>query len=134
MSIALSDNMSLAVDVAVRLGKDCRQQAVIDRKLASLLLAIRDAGSMQQACDELFCSTRQAQRTLKRFADGSGIRLLEHHGARGVELTEEGRQCIDLYVAARGCVEQIVREHGFPRALPPLNQWPNEADWNHREL
>lgn len=136
MTIQLSDQMGLAVDVAVLLRKKpgAQQDAVIDRKLIDLLLAIEDTRSVAKACERLNCSTRYAQRMFKHFTDASGLELLRHRGWQGTELTDEANQCIALYVAARGCSEQIVKTSGFPRALPALNQFPSEHDWNHRSL
>lgn len=136
MPIKLSDQMSLAVDVAIFLKKKSgmQEEASIDRKLVDLLLAIDDTQSVAKACERLNYSTRYAQRMMKHFFDGSGIVLLEHHGSQGTKLTEEARQCIALYVALLGCIEQIARTNRFPRALPPLSQYPTQLDWNHRDL
>ena len=136
MPIALSDQMSLALDVAILLRRnhDVAQDAVLDRKLIDLLLAIEDTNSVAKACERLCCSTRYAQRMIKRFSDASGLELLKHRGWQGTELTDEAHQCIALYVATRSCTEQIVMTNDFPRALPALNQFPNKHDWNHRDL
>ena len=137
MALALSDQMQLCVDASIKLKKRndvTLGYAVIDRELVDLLIAIRDTGSVLDACKQQCISVRKGQRTMKRFVDCSGIELLQHRGAYGTGLTEEGQQCIDLYVAAQYCVRQMVKEHMLPRALPPLNQFPNEHDWNHRSL
>ena len=137
MSITLSEQMQLSVDVSVLLKKrpgETLPHAEIDRELVDLLIAVRDTGSVQEACDQLCLSIRNAQRTMKRFVDRSGIELLRHRGAQGTELTEEGHQCIALYVAARYCVSQVVKEHMLPRPLPPLSNYPTTEDWNHRNI
>ena len=136
MSVALSDQMSMHVDVAISLkkGSGTELPAVIDRELVDLLLAIDSTGSVSEACEQLCCSTRHAQRTLKRFSDGSGLRLLKHHGSKGTALADEANQCIALYVALRQCTEQLLRDNPMPRALPPLSNYPTEHDWDHRSL
>lgn len=136
MSISLSDQMSMAVDVAITLkkGNGMDMPAVIDRQLIDLLLEINDKGSVSEACGRINCSTRQAQRMLKRFSDGSGLKLLRHHGQKGTSLSEEARQCIALYVALRQCTEQLLRENSLPRSLPPLSGFPSKHDWEHRSL
>lgn len=112
MSIALSDQTGMYVDVAISLkkGNGTEPPAVIDRELIDLLLAIDGAGSVSEACEQVNRSTRQAQRLLKRFSDGSGLRPLKHHGRKGTMLSDEARQCIALYVALRQCAEQLLRE------------------------
>ncbi len=137
MPISLSERMQLSVDVSILLkkqGGSTAPQAKIDRELVDLLIAIRDCGSVQEACNRLCVTPRNAQRMVKRFVDFSGIELLRHRGAQGTELTEEGQQCIDLYVAARYCVGQVVRESALPRPLPPLSNYPTKEDWNHRSV
>lgn len=134
MPVPLSKHMNLSIDVAIHLQGSGLSKAVINRELVDLLLAIEATASVQKACEQLNLTTRSAQRTLKRFAEGSGLQLLEYHGWQGTNLTDEGRQCIALYVAARGCVEQIVRESAFPRPLPPLMNYPAPSDWEHREI
>ena len=137
MPLALSEQMQLCVDASILLRKRndaALPCAVIDRELVDLLIAIRDTGSVLEACGQLNMSARTGQRLVKRFVDRSGIEILQSKGCLGTELTEEGRQCIDLYVASQYCVRQVVKEHMLPRALPPLNHFPNEHDWNHRAL
>lgn len=137
MPLALSEQMRLIVDVSILLKRKegaLNGYAIIDRNLVDLLIAIRDTGSVQSACDQLCCSTRNAQRLLKRFTENSGLEVLRHKGPHGTELTTEGQQCIDLYVAARTCVQQIVREGRLPRALPPLPHYPIPDDYDHRAM
>ena len=131
MTVQLSDQTRLSVDSSIHLRKGgwgALPYATIDRELADLLLAIRDTGSVQAACERLCVSPRSAQRKMRRFVDRTGIELLRHHGTLGTELTREGRQCIDMYVAARRCARQIVRESMLPRPLPPLSDHPMPAD------
>lgn len=136
MSIALSEQMSLSVDVAITLkkGTGTAPPAVLDRPMIDLLLAIDDAESITEACEMVCCSTRHAQRMMKRFTDGSGLTLVKHHGSKGTSLTVEARQCIALYVASRQCTEQLLRKYPLPRPLPPLSGYPTEHDWDHRGL
>lgn len=136
MAVKLSDQMSISVDVAILLRRNgtLEEPASIDRKLVNLLLAIEDTHSVTKACDRLSYSTRYAQRMIKRFAECSGIELLRHRGQQGTELTEGARECIALYVAARSCSEQLIRTNDFPRALPPLADYPSPRDWNHKRV
>ena len=131
MRNALYERNRLNVDVSIllrRVDSEASPVAVVDRELVDLLTAIRDTGSVQRACRKLRISTRHAQRIVKRFTDGSGIRLLRHRGSLGTELTEGGRQCIDMHAAARKRVEQVVRGC----ELPPLSP-PSLADGRGRE-
>ena len=134
MPIALSNQMSMSVDVAITLkrGSEMGLPAVIDWELVSLLIEIEDKGSVSEACARLNRSTRQAQRMLKRFTNGSGLILLKHHGQKGTSLSDEARQCIALYVASLQCTEQLLQKNPLPRPLPPLNGYPTEHDWDHR--
>ena len=133
MSIALSEQMSLYVDVAITLkkGSGTVPPAVLDRSMIDLLLAIDSSESITEACEMVCCSTRHAQRMMKRFTEGSGLTLVKHHGFKGTSLSDEARQCIDLYVALRQCTEQLLKKHPLPRPLPPLSGYPTEHDWNH---
>ena len=136
MSVALSEQMSLSVDIGITLKKGSRTAppAVLDRSMIDLLLAIDGTNSIAEACEMVCCSTRHAQRMMKRFTDGSGLTLVKHHGSKGTSLTDEARQCIALYVASRQCTEQLLKKHPLPRPLPPLSGYPTEYDWNHRDL
>ena len=135
MSVALSEQMSLCVDVAITLkkGNGTTPPAVLDRPMIDLLLAIDGAKSIAEACEMVCCSTRHAQRMLKRFTDGSGLTLVKHHGSKGTSLSDEARQCIALYAASRQCTEQLLKKYPLPRPLPPLNGYPTEHDWDHRD-
>lgn len=135
MQIALSSQMSMQVDVSITLKKEAGTMpaAVIDRELVNLLLEIDDRKSVSEACERINCSTRQAQRMLRRFTDGSGLKLLRHHGQKGASLSDEAEQCIALYAALLQCAEQLLRERPLPRPLPPLSGYPTEHDWDHRK-
>ena len=137
MPLTLSEQMQLCVDASIQLRRRndaALPCAVVDRELVELLMAIRDTGSVLEACKKLSMSARTGQRLVKRFVDRSGIEILQSKGCQGTELTDEGRQCIELYVASQYCVRQVVKEHMQPRALPPLDRFPNEHDWSHRAL
>jgi len=127
MQNALFERNNLNVDASILLKRgdgEASPAAVIDRELADLLCAIRDTGSVQEACRKLRISTRHAQRTVKRFSDVSGVRLLRHRGSLGTELTEGGRQCISMHEDARRRVEQAVREHEL--RIPSLRLPPDD--------
>ena len=119
MSVSLPDQAALSVDVAISLGKgeDALPAVLIDRPLVDLLLEIDRAGSVSEACRRLNISTRKAQRMLKGFSDGSGLRLLLHRGSKGTELTNVARQCIALHAASSRCAERLLRESPLPRPL-----------------
>lgn len=135
MSISLSEQMSFSIDVAISLRKeDGLPEAIINRQLVDFLLAIEKTASMKTSCDRMHISLRSAQRMLKKFTDGSGLRLIEHHACLGSVLTNEGKQCIALYVATLDCINQLLKEHALPRALPSLTGYPQGADWNHRNV
>lgn len=135
MSVALSEQMSLCVDVAITLkkGSGTAPPAILDRSMIDLLLAIDGAESITEACEMVSCSTRHAQRMMKRFTDGSGLTLVKHHGSKGTNLSDEARQCIALYVASRECTEQLLKKYPLPRPLPPLYGYPTSHDWDHRD-
>lgn len=110
---ALSERTAFFSGVAVSLekGGSANAPASIDRQLIDFLLVIESTGSVSEACERLNCSTRHAQRMLRRFTDGSGLVLLEHHGSRGTTLSGDARRCIALYAALNQCAENLLKEY-----------------------
>lgn len=101
------------VTIHVKKGSTAQPAAAIDRELVRFLCLVREAGSVQEACDRLHCSTRKAQRMLRRFTECTGLELLSYHGWQGTELSPAGKQCIVLYAAALKSIQHIVREQGL---------------------
>lgn len=106
------------VTIHVKKGSTVQPAAAIDRELVRFLCLVREAGSVQAACDRLHCSTRKAQRMLKRFTEATGLELLDYHGWQGTALTPAGEQCVVLYAAALKSVQRIVREQGLGTNRP----------------
>ena len=134
MSVPLFEHTSLSIDVAISLGKRSGlPEAVIDRQLVDLLLAIEETASVGKSCEHLHISVRSAQRLLKRFSDGSGLRLTERRGCRGTAITDEGVRCIALYAATLSCVSQLVATR--PPSQPPRSSenLPQSADEDSKD-
>lgn len=109
---------TIDVTIHIKKGSTAQPTAAIDRELVRFLCLVRESGSVQAACDRLHCSTRKAQRMLRRFTEATGLELLHYHGWQGTELTPAGEQCIVLYAAALQSVQRIVREQGFGTGRP----------------
>lgn len=120
MATTLTKRKCRLEDAAISIKKlpSAARPAVIDRLLVELLLAIDREGSVSLACRQLNCSTRHAQRMLKRFSEGSGIELLEHHGSKGTTLSDEARQCIAFYMAFCKHAEWLLGEYPIAQAIP----------------
>ena len=134
MSVPLFEYTSLSIDVAISLGRrPGLPEAVINRQLVDLLLAIEETASVGKSCERLHISVRSAQRLLKRFADGSGLRLTERRGCRGTAVTDEGVRCIALYAATLSCVSQLVATR--PPSQPPRfsENLPRSADEDNKD-
>ena len=108
------------VTIHVKKGSAALPAAAIDRELVRFLCLVRETGSVQEACDCLHCSTRKAQRMLRRFTERTGLQLLSYHGWQGTELSAAGKQCIVLYAAALKSVQHIVHEQGLGSAPSQL--------------
>lgn len=123
------DKMPLSIDISISLckGRSTAANAVIDRSLVRLLLAVRETNSMQAACEKLCITPRQAQRTLKRFTDGSGIKPLVYHGQQGTSLSEQGIRCIEIYAEARRLAASLVRDSGIMQMPSDLHLHSQEG-------
>ena len=109
---------TIDVTIHMKKGSTAQPTTAIDRELVRFLCLVRESGSVQAACDRLHCSTRKAQRMLRRFTEATGLELLHYHGWQGTELTPAGEQCIVLYTAALQSIQRIVREQGFGTGRP----------------
>lgn len=121
--------MALNVDVSISFckGKRTDANAVIDRSLVRLLLAVRETGSMKTACEKLCITPRQAQRILKRFTDSSGIKPLSHHGQQGTCLSEQGIRCIEIYAEVRRLAACLVHDSGIMQTPADLHLYSQEG-------
>lgn len=90
----------------------------MDLVLLESLLAVADAGTITQAADGLGVSQSALSRRLQQLERDLGAPLLAR-GRHGVELTEVGRQCVDLGrgVAARYAAlrRNVAEQRGLAR-------------------
>ena len=88
-----------------------------------LLAAIREHGSLQQACRELGISYRKAWGDLRKSEKELGITFLEKHrggtGGGNTSLTQAGEHWLEAYTRFRAEVEQSVTE-AFSCHIRPL--------------
>lgn len=88
-----------------------------------LLAAIREHGSLQQACRELGISYRKAWGDLRKSEKELGITFLEKHrggsGGGNTSLTEDGKRWLDAYTRFRVDVERSI-EQAFACHIRPL--------------
>ena len=113
--MTVHDVSTVDLTIHIRKGNAAQPAASLNRSLVMFLCEVQETGSVQEACNRLNCSTRQAQRALKHFSDVTGINLLSYHGPKGTELTPAGMQCIALYGVSLQSLRRIVRKQGLPK-------------------
>ncbi|MBT3377732.1 MAG: LysR family transcriptional regulator [Lentisphaerae bacterium] len=88
-----------------------------------LLSAIREHGSLQQACRELGISYRKAWGDLRKSEEELGITFLEKHrggsGGGNTSLTEDGERWLQAYTRFRSDVERGLQD-AFNGHIRPL--------------
>jgi len=91
-----------------------------------LLAAIREHGSLQQACKALGISYRKAWGDLRKSEQALGIIFIEKHrggsGGGNTSLTTEGRRWLDAYTHFRTDVARSVEKAFICRIQPLLRE------------
>ena len=104
----MSETKDLHVVVKIMIAATAdRKGPSFGKGAAALLKGVDEFGSLNRTAKEMGMAYSKAWSMLKKVEEGLGFALIERHGARGSELTEEGRKFLDLY----GQYEQLIEDY-----------------------
>ena len=89
----------LAPDLQLRLGTVAKGKHHIDHRLLCLLQGIREYGAIMQAAQRIRCGYSYAWTSINDAEEQLGFKLIERHGARGSNLTEQGEEFLKRFEA-----------------------------------
>ena len=73
--------------------------SLFGRGIADLCLGVRESGSLNAAAKSMGMAYSKAWRIMKDTEAALGMQLLNRNGAHGSDLTKEGNQLLDAYLA-----------------------------------
>ena len=107
----MSNSKNLHAQVKIMLSSsDNRKDPSFGRGAAILLRGVQMNGSLNKTAKDLHMAYSKAWGMIKKVEESLGFKLINRYGARGSELTEEGRKFLDLYEEYEGRVEAYAAE------------------------
>ena len=104
----MSETKDLHVVVKIMIAATAdRKGPSFGKGAAALLKGVDEFGSLNRTAKEMGMAYSKAWSMLKKVEEGLGFALIERHGARGSELTDEGRKFLELY----GQYEQLIEDY-----------------------
>jgi molybdate transport system regulatory protein len=90
-------HLDLQVRLAFYAGKNLNN-GTFGKGIATLLQGVDQYGSLNAAAKKIRMAYSKAWRIVKETEAGFGFNLIDRDGARGSELTPEGRKLLDAYL------------------------------------
>lgn len=78
---------------------DSKSNSVFGRGIANLCKGVRERGSLNAAAKDMGMAYSKAWRIIKDTEEALGMQLLIRDGAHGSELTQNGSDLLDFYLA-----------------------------------
>lgn len=104
-----SKGLHAQVKIVITSSED-RKGPSFGKGAAILLRGIEENGSLNKTAKDLHMAYSKAWSMIKKVEEGLGFTLLERHGARGSELTEDGKRFLELYNSYEAKVDKYAEK------------------------
>lgn len=94
--MAEKKDLHAQVKLMITAGPD-RKSPSFGKGAAILLRGVDENGSLNKTAKNLHMAYSKAWSMIKKVEEGLGFTLIDRHGARGSELTADGRKFLELY-------------------------------------
>ena len=107
--MALSNQFQAQVKVMITSSKE-RKGPSFGHGAAILLHGVQENGSLNKTAKDLHMAYSKAWSMMKKVEEALGFKLIARYGARGSELTPEGKRFLELFDGYSAEVEQYAAE------------------------
>ena len=107
--MANDKNLHAQVKIVITASED-RKGPSFGKGAAILLRGIEENGSLNKTAKNLHMAYSKAWSMIKKVEEGLGFKLINRYGARGSELTDDGRRFLKLYEQYEQRVEEYASD------------------------
>ena len=95
--MALSNQFKAQVKVMITSSSEGAKGPSFGRGAAILLHGVQENGSLNKTAKDLHMAYSKAWSMMKKVEEALGFKLIERYGARGSELTPEGKRFLEFF-------------------------------------